>query len=307
MMNPLKFESAESYSQFLLEKIKKNTKEELETEIQNDMFFLKIDLFNESEREEVDKWKEDQTAVISEIDLLKLDESFNQVKEETIKTLVSHLVIVYDKVVTEHIRMETIRRKNFRNYVNFLLIYRKIEIYCNLFKTRVKGQTIKNQTNSKIVEYSSKKINQNYLSIIIKGARRIERLMNLSNFNWCIVDTLPILDVNFFKLTSINITAFECWLKIVETGEIYSEEECQKIYLEKKKEGNRIREDHFKEVYKVDGDEFDEDSPICFLDDNDSPRYYPDSEADLAVSSRYYPEDTMDENDINTSNIRMEE
>src|SRR5436305_4800388 len=37
MMNPLKFESAESYSQFLLEKIKKNTKKELETEIENDI------------------------------------------------------------------------------------------------------------------------------------------------------------------------------------------------------------------------------------------------------------------------------
>ena len=39
MMNPLKFKSAESYSQFLLEKIKKNTKEELKTEIENNSFF----------------------------------------------------------------------------------------------------------------------------------------------------------------------------------------------------------------------------------------------------------------------------
>src|SRR5271169_810206 len=135
IMNPLKFESAESYSQFLLEKIKKNTKEELETEIENDdSFFLKINLFNESEREEVDEWEENQTTIISEIDLLKLDDSFSPVKEETIKTLVSHLVIVYDKVIQEHIGVEMKRRKNFRNYVNFLSIYQKIEIYCNLFK-----------------------------------------------------------------------------------------------------------------------------------------------------------------------------
>src|SRR5271170_1110987 len=107
MMNPLKFESAESYSQFLLEKIKKNTKEELETEIENDdSFFLKINLFNESEREEVDELEENQTAIISEIDLLKLDDSFSQVKEEIIKTLVSHLVIVYDKVIQEHVGVE---------------------------------------------------------------------------------------------------------------------------------------------------------------------------------------------------------
>ncbi|GET64839.1 hypothetical protein GLOIN_2v1786495 [Rhizophagus irregularis DAOM 181602=DAOM 197198] len=70
----------------------------------------------------------------------------------------------------------------------------------------------------------------NMQSVVIAkfSARWIERLMNLSNFNWCIVDMLPILDVNFFKSTSINVTAFECWLKIVETREIYSEEEKKK-------------------------------------------------------------------------------
>jgi hypothetical protein len=279
-MNPLKFESAESYNQFLLEKIKKNTKE-FETEIENDSF-VKISLFNESEREEVDDWKE---TVIPEIDLLKLDESFSQVKEETIKTLVSHLVIAYDTVVQEHIGVETKRRKHFRNYVNFLSIYRQIEVYCNLFKTRVKGETIKNQTNNKIFEYSLQKINQTDLSIIIKAAKRIERLINLSNYNWCIVDTLPNLDVNFFRSTSVSVAAFECWLKIVETGEIFSEKECQKIYLEKKEEENRLREDNLKKVYKsvLDGDEFDGDSPMYVLDDADSPRYY--------------PEDPMDEDD----------
>lgn len=279
-MNPLKFESAESYNQFLLEKIKKNTKE-FETEIENDSF-VKISLFNESEREEVDDWKE---TVIPEIDLLKLDESFSQVKEETIKTLVSHLVIAYDTVVQEHIGVETKRRKHFRNYVNFLSIYRQIEVYCNLFKMRVKGETIKNQTNNKIFEYSLQKINQTDLSIIIKAAKRIERLINLSNYNWCIVDTLPNLDVNFFRSTSVSVAAFECWLKIVETGEIFSEKECQKIYLEKKEEENRLREDNLKKVYKsvLDGDEFDGDSPMYVLDDADSPRYY--------------PEDPMDEDD----------
>lgn len=39
------------------------------------------------------------------------------------------------------------------NMINIILLY------CNLFKMRVKGQTIKNQTNNKIVEYGSQKIN----------------------------------------------------------------------------------------------------------------------------------------------------
>jgi uncharacterized ubiquitin-like protein YukD len=42
------------------------------------------------------------------------------------------------------------------------------------------------------------------------------------------------LDINFFRSTSISIIAFECWLKIVKTDQILSEEDCHKIYLKKK-------------------------------------------------------------------------
>ena len=103
----------------------------------------------------------------------------------------------------------------------------------------------------------------------------------------------------FFKSTSISIAAFECWLKIVETDEIFSEKECQKIYSEKKEEENRLKKDNLIKVYKLafDGNEFDGDySSIYFLDNADSSRYYPD-DADLAVSLRYYMKDPMDEDD----------
>ena len=32
-------------------------------------------------------------------------------------------------------------------YIDFLSLYRKIEVYCNLYKVRTKGETIKNQNN----------------------------------------------------------------------------------------------------------------------------------------------------------------
>jgi hypothetical protein len=300
MMNPFEIEKQETYIQLLLSKLlEKNTKEEFETEIENNKSFLKIEYTNENEDEI------DESDVISEVELLKLGESsFNQIKEETIKTLVSQLVIVYDKVLQQHIDVEMKRRKSFRDYINFLSIYRKIEIYCNLYKIRMKGQTIKNQVSSKIVEYSQQKIQHNDLKIIIKAAKRIERLTNLSNSDWRVIDVVPNLNINFFRSTSISVIAFECWLKIVETNQILSEEDCHKIYLKKKDDDNKLRKDNIKKVYQLvnNDDEFEVDFSRNIQDDSsNSPRYYPD-DVELEDSPRYYPDvdDPMDEdaNDI---------
>jgi hypothetical protein len=255
MMNPFEIEKQETYIQLLSSKLEKNTREEFETEIENNKSFLKVEYMNENEDEI------EESDVISEVELLKLGESsFNQIKEETIKTLVSQLVIVYDKVLQQHIDVEMKRRKSFRNYINFLSIYRKIEIYCNLYKIRMKGQTIKNQVSNKIIEYSQQKIQHNDIKIIIKAAKRIERLTNLSNGDWRVIDAVPNLDINFFRSTSISVIAFECWLKIVETDQILSEEDCHKIYLKKKDDDNKLRKDNIKKVYQlVNDDEFEVD------------------------------------------------
>ncbi|GBC39322.2 hypothetical protein GLOIN_2v1773797 [Rhizophagus irregularis DAOM 181602=DAOM 197198] len=300
MMNPFEIEKQETYIQLLLSKLlEKNTKEEFESEIENNKIFLKIEYTNENEDEI------DESDVISEVELLKLGESsFSQIKEETIKTLVSQLVIVYDKVLQQHIDVEMKRRKSFRDYINFLSIYRKIEIYCNLYKIRIKGQTIKNQVSNKIVEYSQQKIQHNDLKIIIKAAKRIERLTNLSNGDWRVIDMVPNLDINFFRSTSISVIAFECWLKIVETNQILSEEDCHKIYLKKKDDDNKLRKDNIKKVYQLvnNDDELNNDDEFSGNiqdDSSNSPRYYPD-DVELEDSPRYYPDvdDPMDE-DVN--------
>ena len=102
MMNPFEIEKPETYTQLLLDKLlEKNTKEEFEAEIENDKNFLRIEYTNENEDEI------DERDVISEVELLKLGESsFSQIKEETIKTFVSQLVIVYNKVLQEYIDIE---------------------------------------------------------------------------------------------------------------------------------------------------------------------------------------------------------
>ncbi|PKC62410.1 hypothetical protein RhiirA1_465160 [Rhizophagus irregularis] len=272
MINPFKIEKQETYIQLLLSKLlEKNTKEEFESEIENNKFFLKIKYTNENEDEI------DESDVISEVELLKLSESsFSQIKEEIIKTLVSQLVIVYDKVFQQHIDI------------------------------RMKGQTIKNQVSNKIVEYSQQKIQHNDLKIIIKAAKQIERLTNLSNGDWRVIDMVPNLDINFFRSTSISVIAFECWLKIVKMDQILFEEDCHKIYLKKKDDDNKLRKDNIKKVYQLvnNDDELNNDDEFSGNiqdDSSNSPRYYP-NDVELEDSPRYYPDvnDPMDEdaNDI---------
>ena len=104
-----------------------------------------------------------------------------------------------------------------------------------LYKVRTKGETIKNQTNNKIIEYSSQQIKQNDITNIIKAVRRIEYLIKLSKNNYSIIDTFSSLNVSFFKSITISVAAYKCWLKIVESEEMISGEEGQQIYLEKRK------------------------------------------------------------------------
>ena len=146
------------------------------------------------------------------------------------------------------------------------MIYQKIEIYCNLYKFRARGETIKNQTNRKIIEYSSGKFKTLDISIIIKTGKRIERLVSLSNREWGIIDAFPNLDINFFKSTTSN-AAYEVWLKLFEIGFIITKEEGQVIYNYKKKGEHQAREANFRRIYKsLEASDHN--------DDTGSPRYY---------------------------------
>ncbi|RGB22760.1 hypothetical protein C1646_775575 [Rhizophagus diaphanus] len=236
-MNPTNIDT-KLYIKKLLEKLSTLIKEEFKAEIenQNNKDFLKIYNSDEEEKKVVIDFQNELnfSEIISEINLLKLDDDFDTIKENTIKTLVIHLVKVYDKIIEEHIETELRRRRKFRGYVNFLMIYQKIEVY--------------------------------YISIFIKTGKRIERLVSLSNREWGIIDAFPNLDINFFKSTTSN-AAYEVWLKLVESGFIITKEDGQIIYNYKKIEENQTREIKFHRIYRsIQASDHD--------DDTDSPKYY---------------------------------
>ncbi|CAB4490552.1 unnamed protein product [Rhizophagus irregularis] len=234
-MNPNNID-VKLYIKKLLEKLSTLTKEEFEAEIenQNNKDFLKVYYSEEVEEKVVIDFQNELNfpEIISETNLLKLDSDFDIIKENTIKTLVNHLIKVYDKILEEHIETEIRRRRKFRGY------------------TRARRETIKNQTNKKIIEYSSSsKFKTQDISIFIKTGKRIEKLISLSNREWGIIDAFPNLDINFFKSTTSN-AAYEVWLKLIETGLIMTKEEGQTIYNYKKIEENYLREYKLQRIYK---------------------------------------------------------
>ncbi len=64
-------------------------------------------------------------------------------KESVIKTLVSQIVIFFDKILKDYIEKDLKRRSKLRYYINILVLQHKFEIYCNLYKERKKGKTVK--------------------------------------------------------------------------------------------------------------------------------------------------------------------
>ncbi|UZO10457.1 uncharacterized protein OCT59_002039 [Rhizophagus irregularis] len=166
-------------SSSLLEKLSTSTKEEFEAEIenQNNKDFLKVYYSEEEEEKVVIDFQNELNfpEIISETNLLKLDSDFDIIKENTIKTLVNHLIKVYDKILEEHIETEIRRRRKFRGYVNFLMIYQKIEVYyINFFKSTISNAAY--EVWLKLIEtglimtkeegqtiYNYKKIEENYL------------------------------------------------------------------------------------------------------------------------------------------------
>jgi len=241
IMNPAKFDKPDSYNQVLLRKLERGV------DMSDDDDFLNVP---SQKNTVVDVNKNEEVIVVSEIELLKLtnEKQFKLQKEEAIKTLSHRIGEIYNKITEEYIEEEIQRRSRLRSYVNILELHRKIEIYCCLYKSRTKGETIKKQSRSKILNYNPN-ITMKDFKNILRAARRIESLVNIADNNWAIVYAFPNIDVNFFKSTTINVNNYESWLYLVEKGDTISEEEGKTIYLAKKQQESKLRKEKLFNIY----------------------------------------------------------
>jgi hypothetical protein len=241
-MDPSRFDKPELYNQVLLRKLERGV-----VSLDDDDFLAsqKMTKIDDDKREEV---------VVSEVDLLKTDENepyqFDLRKEDAIKKLSFQIGKIYDNIIKIHMEEEANRRSTFRSYVDILSIQRRIEIYCSLYKSRNKGETIKNQSTIKILKYCDNvKITARELKNILRAAKRIENLLKVADYNWSIIDAFPNVKVNFFRST-INVHDYEIWLKIVETGKTISGDEGKSIYLLKKQQEIKSRKDELSKIYR---------------------------------------------------------
>jgi len=179
-MNPMKFENIEVYNQILLRKLERNM------DFKNDDNFLEVrdvtkKLIIGSLSHILNPVKDDDYLellnVISEVDLLNNESNFTIYKKEAIKILSCRIGKIYDKIIEEHVEEEAKRRLKLRYYVNILNIQRKIEIYCNLFRTRGKGETIKSQSMKRIIAYNPN-IMLNELKKTIRAGKELKSYLN---------------------------------------------------------------------------------------------------------------------------------
>ncbi len=110
------------------------------------------------------------------------NQDFESKKEEINKNLMNHIILIYNEISNASVVLDIARRKKYQYFLLILECYHKIKIYCNLYKKRTKGRTIKLQAKKWIIKTAneSQKLNNANLSLIIKGAVRIKQLVKIA-------------------------------------------------------------------------------------------------------------------------------
>ena len=253
--NPNIIKKSEKYQEILihhLEKIDNISKFNISSEE-----FLPIN-FNDTKEKQLFSTNVDQVPkCINETELLKLsNQDFESKKEEIIKNLANHIILIYNEISNVPVVLDIARRKKYQYFLLILECYHKIEIYCNLYKKRIRGRTIKSQAKKWIINCSktaneSQKLNDANLSLIIKGAVRIKRLVEIAQGNLAILDAFDDLETKFFTTTFMNVVNFERWLKLVETNTMISLKEGQSLYEKYKAEVKKERLENLKKIYDL--------------------------------------------------------
>lgn len=178
-------------------------------------------------------------------------------KKKVACTIITNIIIrIYDTSLKDQLSNEIIRRREFRHHVLFYDYYEKLSVYCNLFKERPKGKTIKAQAIEMIVR-SSKPSSQDppqitnaAISTVLNKAFRIKRLLAIASDNYNIIDAFPDLRPYLFTAKKIGVVNFERWLELVKTGKLITFKEGKKKYERSKAIINRERAEILSNVYR---------------------------------------------------------
>ena len=185
---------------------------------------------------------------------LPLEEFEN--KKQAACTIITNIIIrIYDLSLKDQISNEIIRRRQFRHLVLLYDYYEKLEVYCNLYKERERGQTIKSQAIKMIVKSSKSssqeapRIKNSTISTILNKASRIKRLLGMASNNFNIIDGFPDLEPYMFSAKRLSVINFERWLELIRTNNLVSFKEGEQLYKDFKAETKRKRNEKLNRIY----------------------------------------------------------
>lgn len=93
------------------------------------------------------------------------------------------------------------------------------------------------------------RIKNSTISTLLNRAVRVRRLLKIASGNYNIIDAFPDLEPYFFSAKKIGVINFERWLKLVETGQLISFEQGDKLYRDFKAEAKEKRKEDLNKIY----------------------------------------------------------
>ena len=178
-------------------------------------------------------------------------------KKKVACTIITNIIIhIYNMFLKDQLSNEIIRRRQFHHYVLFYDYYEKLSVYCNLFKERLKGKTIKSQAIEMIVRSSKPssqdppRITNAAISTVLNKAFRIKRLLAIASDNYNFIDAFPDLGSYLFTAKKMGVVNFERWLELVRTGKLITFKEGKKKYERSKAIISRERAEILRNVYR---------------------------------------------------------
>jgi hypothetical protein len=189
-----------------------------------------------------------------------LNDYFAQPEEErpmkmklAIKSLCAHIWYSISSFAKDSISKKVSRRRQLRFLVFILKSYHKLEMYCVL-KKRNKSVTIKSQVTKKILKKSNGGVSKKELTLMIQRAKRIERVLDVVNNDWKVLDAVESLSPSYF--TSFNCQSFEIWLELIRSGRIITFREAEENYQTYKRLVTKERISDMKKIFEEAGEDF---------------------------------------------------
>jgi hypothetical protein len=89
---------------------------------------------------------------------------------------------------------------------------------------------------------------------MIQRAKRIERVLDVVNNDWKVLDAVESLSPSYF--TSFNCQSFEIWLELIRSGRIITFREAEENYQTYKRLVTEERISDMKKIFEEAGEDF---------------------------------------------------